>query len=134
MKKIDEVYLILAFLWLISGMGFGIWLGASENFQFAESHAHMALVGFVLSAAFGFTYKLYPAMQGSRLAMPQLWIYQLGAVLLVAGKITIDAGGSPSLVKAGSIVILLGVVLMLYVFITRRAAVAAPGATPNPAI
>lgn len=125
MKKIDEIYLILAFLWLIAGMSFGIWLGASENFQFAESHAHMALVGFVLSAAFGFTYKLYPAMQASRLAVPQLWIYQLGAVLLVAGKIVVDGGGSPSLVKGGSIVILLGVVLMLYVFATRRAGVTA---------
>lgn len=126
MKKIDETYLILAFLWLIAGMGFGIWVGITEKFNFAESHAHMALVGFVLSAAFGFTYKLYPAMQSSRLAVPQLWIYQLGAVLLVAGKITVDGGGSPSLVKAGSVVILLGVVLMLYVFVTRRSAAAAP--------
>lgn len=128
MKKIDETYLILAFVWLIGGMVFGIWLGASAHFQFAESHAHMALVGFVLSAAFGFTYKLYPSMRASRLATAQLWIYQLGAVLLVAGKITVDAGGGESLVKAGSVVILLGVLLMLYVFVTRKDRIAAPGA------
>ncbi|MGN6582517.1 MAG: hypothetical protein ACTHJV_02300 [Rhizobiaceae bacterium] len=130
MKKIDETYLMLSLLWLIAGMVFGIWLGASAHFGFAESHAHMALVGFVVSAIFGMMYRFYPTMKQSRLATWQLWIYQLGAVLLVAGKITVDAGGGPALVIVGSLVILAGVLLMLYVFATKRAEAASPAARP----
>lgn len=128
MRKIDETYLLLSLLWLIAGMVFGIWLGASGHFNFAESHAHMALVGFVVSAIFGVMYRFYPAMKRSRLAVWQLWVYQVGAVILVAGKITVDAGGGPALVSIGSIVILAGVVLMLYVFATKRAEAGSPQA------
>ena len=130
MKKIDEAYLTLSLLWLIAGMVFGIWLGASNHFGFAESHAHMALVGFVVSAIFGVMYRFYPTMKQSRLATWQLWIYQLGAVILVAGKITVDAGGGPALVMVGSLVILAGVVLMLYIFATKRSEATTPAARP----
>ncbi|TAM98651.1 MAG: hypothetical protein EPN45_17185 [Rhizobiaceae bacterium] len=132
MRKIDEIYLTLSLLWLVAGMVFGIWLGATEHFKFAESHAHMALVGFVVSAIFGMMYRFYPAMKQSGLAVWQLWVYQIGALVLVAGKIVVDAGGSPTLVIAGSFVILAGVVLMLYIFATRRAEAANPAASALP--
>ena len=132
MRKIDETYFLLSLLWLIAGMVFGIWLGATEHFKFAESHAHMALVGFVVSAIFGMMYRFYPAMKQSGLAAWQLWVYQIGAVVLVAGKITVDAGGSPTLVIAGSFIILAGVVLMLYIFATKRAEASNPQVTAVP--
>jgi hypothetical protein len=50
--------------------------------------------------------------------------------MLVAGKITVDAGGRPTLVIAGSFVILAGVVLMLYVFATKRAEATSTAARP----
>lgn len=43
MKKIDEYYIAVGFAWLIFGMLFGMWLGATENRQFANSHAHANL-------------------------------------------------------------------------------------------
>jgi hypothetical protein len=61
-------------------------------------------------------------MSESRVAPYQLWIYQVGAVILVAGKIRVDAGGGPGIVIAGSFVILLGALLMLYVFAAKRGA------------
>jgi len=124
-RKIDETYFLLSLLWLVAAMVFGIWLGAVEKFNFAESHAHMALVGFVVSAIFGIMYRFYPSMGQSRMAPYQLWIYQIGALILVAGKIRVDAGGSPAVVIAGSFVILLDTLLMLYVFVTRQANVGA---------
>jgi hypothetical protein len=92
----------------------------------------MALVGFVVSAIFGMMYRFYPAMKQSGLAVWHLWIYQIGAVILVAGKIVVDAGGSPALVIVGSFVILAGVVLMLYIFATRRAEAANPARSAIP--
>ena len=43
-----------------------------------------------------------------------------GMVVIVAGKITVDAGGGPVIVSIGSVVILVGVLMMLYIFVTRR--------------
>jgi hypothetical protein len=125
MRKIDETYFLLSLVWLVAAMVFGIWLGATEQMNYGESHAHMALVGFVVSAIFGILYRFYPAMGASQLARYQLWIYEVGAVILVAGKIRVDAGGGPSVVIVGSLVILAGAALMLYIFAMKRGTAAA---------
>ena len=120
MKKIDENYILLGLIWLLAGMAFGMYLGATNQLNFANSHAHANLVGFVASTLFGLIYRFFPAMKSSKLAMPQFWIYEIGAVLLVAGKIVIDDGGSDGLVKFGSVVVSAGAVLMLVVFVRDR--------------
>ncbi len=120
MKKIDEYYIGAGFAFLLFGMVFGMWLGASENLQFGNSHAHANLVGFVLSVLFGLIYRFFPAMKHSRLAKPQFWIYEIGAVIFVAGKIVVDATGNSDLVKLGSVVVFIGTVLMVIVFYKDR--------------
>ena len=120
MRKIDEYYLYCGLLWLVFGMTFGIWMGITEQFNFSNSHAHANLVGFVISMLFGFLHRSFPAMAASRLAAPQFIVYQAGAVLLVLGKMTVDAGGEPTLVKIGSIVVLLGAVGMLCLYAISR--------------
>jgi hypothetical protein len=120
MKKIDEYYIGAGFAFLLFGMVFGMWLGASENLQFGNSHAHANLVGFVLSVLFGLIYRFFPAMKQSRLAKPQFWIYEIGAVLFVAGKIRVDATTNSDLVIFGSIVVLVGTLLMAIVFFKDR--------------
>ncbi len=120
MKKIDEYYIGAGFAFLLFGMLFGMWLGASENLQFGNSHAHVNLVGFVLSVLFGLIYRFFPAMKQSRLAKPQFWIYEIGAVLFVAGKIVVDATGNADLVIFGSVVVFVGTLLMAIVFFKDR--------------
>ncbi len=101
-------------------MAFGMYLGATGQFNFANSHAHANLVGFVASTLFGLIYRFFPAMKSSKLAAPQFWIYEIGAALLVAGKIVVDDGGSDALVKLGSVVVTTGAILMLVVFVRDR--------------
>lgn len=125
MKKIDEYYIGIGFAYLLFGMFFGIWLGASENLQFANSHAHVNLVGFVVSVLFGLIYRFFPAMKQSHLAKPQFWSYQLGVILFVAGKIVVDATTNNSLVKLGSVVLLVGTIMMIVVFYRDREPIAA---------
>jgi hypothetical protein len=125
MRKIDDTYILVGLLWLVLGMGFGIWMGITQQFQFANSHAHWNLVGFAISVLFGLIHKAYPALRGSRLAWPQFFVYEIGAVLLVAGKAMIDNGGSDTLVKVGALVVVLGGLGMLALFVMRRDAAAA---------
>lgn len=120
MKKIDEYYILAGLLWLVAGMCFGIWLGASGNLQFANSHAHTGLLGFTVSTLFGMTYRFWPAMKLSKMAKPQFWIYEVGALLTVAGKIRVDATGHEDLVAFGSVVTVTGALLMIFVFVRDR--------------
>lgn len=120
MRKIGDYYILASLLWLVLGMAFGIWMGIAGKLGFANSHAHMNLVGFAASAVFGLICRQYPAMARSALAGIQFWIYEIGAVLLVAGKITVDAKGGDSMVKIGSLVVLVGALLFLWIFATGR--------------
>lgn len=120
MRKIDETWILCGLAWLVFGMAFGMWLGATERFDFANSHAHIGLVGFVVSCLFGLIMRLFPGLRGSKMAKPQFWIYQVGAILLVAGKIRVDAGGPPDIVAFASVVVFCGAALFVWMFATGR--------------
>ena len=99
-------------------MIFGIYLGITDQLQFANSHAHANLLGFVISVIFGLLLRNWPSLLNSRLAMPQFLIYQLGAVVLVAGKFDIDNGGNGVLAPPGSMITVLGTLMMFLMFAT----------------
>ncbi len=120
MRKIDETWILCGLAWLLVAMLFGGWLGASGHLNFANTHAHVGLVGFVASMLFGLTMRLFPGMRTSKMAKPQFWIYQIGAVLLVAGKARVDARGPEDLVALGSVVVFFGAALFAWMFIRHR--------------
>lgn len=115
--KIDRLYIIAGFVWLIFGMVFGIYLGITDQLQFSNSHAHANLLGFVISVLFGLIYRNWPSLKDSRLATSQFVIYQIGAVVLVAGKYDIDNGGDGMLAPPGSLILILGTLLMFWMFL-----------------
>lgn len=120
MQRLDRIYITLGLVWVIIGMVFGVWLGASNHTNFANSHAHINLLGFVTSTLFGMLFWAYPDMGRSRLAIWQLGIYEVGIVLLVIGKVIVDNDGTntPFLI-AGSLLTIIGTVLMLYLFTAK---------------
>lgn len=120
MRKIGDYYILVSLLWLVLGMAFGIWMGLAGRFGFGSSHAHLNLVGFTASAIFGLICRQYPAIARSALAGLQFAIFEVGAVLLVIGKVSVDAKGSPLLVQIGSIVVIVGALLFLIMFILNR--------------
>ena len=127
--KVDRLYILAGFVWLIFGMVFGIYLGITDQLQFSNSHAHANLLGFVVSVLFGLMYRNWPSLLGSKLAMPQFALYQIGAVVLVAGKYSVDNGGSAALAPPGSIIVVAGTVLMFWMFARTKAE--KPIARPN---
>jgi len=121
--NIGRTYIVLGLIWLIVGTIFGAWLGASNHLQYANAHAHTNLLGFVTSVLFGFMYLTYPTMQKSKLALPQLLLFEVGTVLLVIGKYYVgDAIDIPPLLIGGSLLIIIGVILMLVLFWKHSAA------------
>jgi len=120
MQDITRRYIIVGLVWLIAGMIFGAWLGGSGHMNFANSHAHMNLLGFVVSTLFGLLYWAFPSMGRSALAMWQFVIYEVGILLLIIGKVMIDNNGQESLfLQIGSVVTIIGAALMLYLFAAK---------------
>lgn len=121
MQRIDRNYILVGLLWVIVGMIFGAWLGGAHMNNFANSHAHINLLGFVTSVLFGILYWAFPAMARSRLAIWQFAFYEVGVLLLVIGKVLVDRDGTESLfLPIGSIVTILGTAMMLYLFATDK--------------
>ncbi|NDW03554.1 hypothetical protein [Jiella pacifica] len=122
MRNIDKVYVAAGFGWLIFAAGFGTWLGASGHFNFSESHAHIGLLGFVASMLFGLVHRGWPELRERTLAVIQFAVYEIGAIVLLAGKIMVDATGVPNaLLMIGSPIVIIGVVLFLWLFLASPA-------------
>lgn len=123
MKRIDRIYILVGLSWVIVGMIYGAWLGATRQPNFANSHAHINLLGFVTSVLFGILYWAYPSLAKSRLAIWQFALYEVGVVMLVIGKILVDKDGTETpFLQIGSVVTILGTALMLYLFARDKSA------------
>lgn len=99
--NISRNFLLVGTLYILVGMGFGMHMGASGDHTFAPLHAHINLVGFVLSILFALVYRSYPAMADTGLAKIHFWLHQTGSLvlivmlfLLLSGRIT-EAGMVP---------------------------------------
>ncbi|MDF1715281.1 MAG: hypothetical protein P1U75_01220 [Antarcticimicrobium sp.] len=112
----DRLYIIAGFLWLIAGMVFGIYLGITDQLQFANTHAHANLLGFVISVLFGLLYRNWPALMSTRLAWPQFALYEIGSLVLVMGKYDIDSGGDGALAPPGAVLVVIGTLVMFWIF------------------
>ncbi|HEY9057388.1 MAG TPA: hypothetical protein VIN77_09590 [Aurantimonas sp.] len=117
MLRIDKLFVTIGFLWLIAGAAFGTWLGASGHHNFANSHAHTGLLGFVASVLFGLVHRGWPELRSSRLALPQLAIYETGAAILILGKVMVDRTGQENVfLFVGSITVIIGAAMFLWLF------------------
>lgn len=80
--NVSRNFMLLGAAFLIVGIVLGMYMGGSGDHSLAISHAHINLLGFVLSAVFALTYKAYPAMAAGRLASAHFWLHFVGAVMV----------------------------------------------------
>jgi hypothetical protein len=62
------LWLKLAVVYLMAGVGLGIVMGATENFTLRPVHAHLNLLGWATLALAGLIYSVYPKAAETRLA------------------------------------------------------------------
>ncbi len=90
--NISRNFLLIGSLYLLIGMGLGMYMGAHQDFTLAPLHAHINLVGFTLMTLFGIAYRVVPALAGSRLAPPHFWLFQIGALLMLIALFLLLSG------------------------------------------
>ena len=115
----DRSFLIWALSYAAVGLALGIYMAASQNHGELVTHAHILLIGFVLSFAYGIIHKVWLEKPTRGLSTVQFVVHQAAAVtvsvglFLVFGNIVSETILGPILgiASAGA---LLGMLLMLY--------------------
>jgi hypothetical protein len=116
MRNISARFVTVGLLYALLAMALGIWMGANQDFQNADLHAHINLVAAVWFILFALIYKAYPATAPTRLAGVHFWLANLGAVLFLPGIYIAQNFGNPLLAIIGSLLTIAGMVVFLINF------------------
>jgi hypothetical protein len=81
MPRVSLWFFAMAPIYVLIGMSFGIFMGASQDFSLAPAHAHLNLIGWVTMALYGTFYAL--AKDASkRLAWITFWLNNFATVIM----------------------------------------------------
>ena len=118
----DRRFILTAFGYAILGLALGIYMAASKNHNQHVTHAHIMLIGFLLTFVYGLCHKLWLDNSTSKLAVAQFYVHQLGTVailislfLLYGQFVSMDA--LDPILAISSITVLSGLVLMKIEFV-----------------
>ncbi|MHB2166564.1 hypothetical protein [Alsobacter sp. R-9] len=121
-----------AVLLVLVGMGWGIAMAASGDHSTHPAHAHLNLLGWVSLFLFGIFYHLHPALDRSRAALAQVWVWIVATVVLAVGVGLVHSGrdiGDP-IAGVSSIVVFADMAFFAWLVFRNRAQAAAPSAIP----
>jgi hypothetical protein len=118
----DRSHLVAGLLYGALGMGLGIYMAASHDHGQHVTHAHLLLVGFLLSVIYALIHRLWLVLPGRAWATLQFGAHHLGLVAMIAGLFLLYGGfAEPATVEpllgASSILVLLALILMLLMVI-----------------
>ena len=83
MPRVSAAFFAFGVLCVLIGMGWGMHMGASENFTLAPAHAHLNLVGWATMALYGTFYALTEATLHKRLAWTNFVVSALGVIAMI---------------------------------------------------
>lgn len=112
-------YLVWALCYAVAGISLGLYMAASHNHGQLVTHAHVLLVGFVLSLIYGIIHRLWLEAPRRALVSVQFWLHQAAAITLSAGLFLLYGGRTPAqtvepVLAIGAIGVLAGMLLMIY--------------------
>ena len=115
---IDRKFLFCGLAYAIAGMCVGIYMAASKNHVVFVAHAHILLVGFVVSFIYGLIHRLWIAAGSVTAAKVQFYLHQLSALVMSVGLLLFYSGlyqqALDPVLAASSVGILVGALLMGY--------------------
>jgi putative solute:sodium symporter small subunit len=118
----DKKFVLTGLGYAIVGLALGIFMAASKDHGHLVTHAHIMLVGFVVSFIYGLCHKLWLNNTTTILAKLQYYLHQAGTIGIVVGLFlyygrfvameTIDP-----VLAASSVAVIIGMILMKVLFI-----------------
>lgn len=117
----DRKFVLTALTYATLGLLLGIVMAASRDHGQLVTHAHIMLVGFVVSFVYALCHKLWLNNTTSTLAKVQFYFHEVGTVSLVTGLYLLYGNIIPldtidPFLAASSIVVFIGLILMAVLF------------------
>jgi|SRR5579862_8027387 hypothetical protein len=117
--NLDRRFLIWALSFAAAGLALGIYMAASNNHGQLVTHAHILLIGFVISLVYAIIHKLWLVKPNRSVANVQFLVHQAAAVTVSVGLFLIFGGLVPEptlgpILAVASVGVLLAMLLMLY--------------------
>jgi peptidoglycan/LPS O-acetylase OafA/YrhL len=119
--KASSVSFPAAVLMVLAGMVWGIVMAISQDHSAMPAHAHLNLLGWVCLFLFGIFYHLHPAIDRSRTALLQVYVWIVATVVTVIGVGLVHTGhpaGDP-IAAVGSLVITADMLLFGWLVVRR---------------
>ena len=118
----DRKFLVFALGYIVLGMCLGIFMAASHDHGEHPTHAHINLIGFVLSLSYGIIHKLWLTHPKQIVAKIQFIAHNAGAITIFIGLFLLYGNMVPEekldpVLAIGSITVLLSAILMFYMVI-----------------
>lgn len=137
MPKVSLAFFGAGVLCVLTGMVWGMWMGAHQDFTMAPAHAHLNLLGFVAPSIMGTFY----ALAGDRAPVRLAWVnfvLSIGGVVFLIPLLAKLLGGDTSvgpLMPIGEVILVAGMVTFLIsiVMVARGAGSMVRGAAAAPA-
>ena len=117
MLNIARWHVLFGLAFAIAGMLLGIVMASSHDHTQHVTHAHILLLGFVVSLLYGVVLRLWLAQASARWARVQLVLHQAGTVVIVSGLYLLYAQRLPEpalgpVLGIGSVAVLAAPLLM----------------------
>lgn len=92
------IWIKISTLYFLLGVAFGLYMHYDFALQWAATHAHINVVGWLTTVAIGAIYSIFPLAGNSMLGKLQFWLYNLGLPILLIGMLIIQpVVGAPAL-------------------------------------
>ena len=112
--KIGIVYLLI-------GMGMGVYMGATKDFSLRPVHAHVNLLGWTLLGLSGLIFHVFPQLEQSVLAKIYFWLYNLSVPLTLVSLLLFVNGNTAidPVLGLGSVLITVSAACFAWLLLTR---------------
>ena len=115
----DRPYLLCGLAYGLLGMGLGIYMAASQNHGQLVTHAHLLLVGFLLSILYAVIHRLWLDSPNRIVALIQFIGHHVGTLMMVTGLFLLYGNHVPHdrlepVLASASIIVLVSLVLMTF--------------------
>ena len=118
----DRKFVLTALGYAIVGLALGIYMAASKNHGQLVTHAHIMLIGFVVSFIYAVCHKLWLNNSTSKLAITQYYVHQVGTLVVVTGLFLyygkfVSLEAIDPVLAISSITVFVGMVMMKVLFL-----------------
>ena len=103
-------FIRISVVYFIIGIGFGIFMSITHQFEYASTHAHINLLGWASFALAGLIYHLFPSLAENILGKLHFWLTNIGLPIMMISLILLIKGKDTELfISIGASILSLGI-------------------------